>query len=223
MDLTIVTDPICAWCYIGLARLKAALAENPGVGVSIEWLPFELNPDMPAAGLDREAYFIKKFGAERRAEVEALVATAAAGDGLEFDWAVVKRVPNTRKAHMLMQAAALSGVAADLHERLLLAHFRYGRDIGDRSTLVELAVASGMASALAHTALNDPIAAHRIAKLEAEVAAAGIHCVPFFIVDRRHAYAGALSTQQWSAILEDARYDASSTLEHSSTHSGPKS
>ena len=53
LAIVIYSDLICPWCYIGRRRLGQALqivelSEPP----SIVWRPFQLNPDLPKAGLD---------------------------------------------------------------------------------------------------------------------------------------------------------------------------
>ena len=64
IQLDIFSDPICPWCYIGKAYLDRALEANPDHPFQIRWLPFMLNPDMPAAGMDRRAYLEGKFGGQ---------------------------------------------------------------------------------------------------------------------------------------------------------------
>ena len=54
--LDIISDPICPWCYIGKAKLDRALEAAPEHPFEIRWRPFQLNPDMPAGGMDRREY-----------------------------------------------------------------------------------------------------------------------------------------------------------------------
>ncbi len=58
LQLDIVSDAICPWCYIGKRQLERALAmlANDGLHFSLRWNPFQLNPDMPAGGVERAAY-----------------------------------------------------------------------------------------------------------------------------------------------------------------------
>ena len=53
--LDIFSDPICPWCYIGKTLLDRALETRPDHPFSVEWHPFQLNPDMPTGGMDRRA------------------------------------------------------------------------------------------------------------------------------------------------------------------------
>ncbi|MBM4220356.1 MAG: hypothetical protein FJ170_00235 [Gammaproteobacteria bacterium] len=105
IQIQIVSDFVCPWCYVGKRRLEAALASRPGINARISWLPYQLSPDMPREGRDRRAHYAAIFGPERaRTIMEKMVATAAA-DGLVFATAPGARSPNTLAAHRLMYRA----------------------------------------------------------------------------------------------------------------------
>ncbi len=83
VKLDIISDPICPWCYIGKANLDRALEAHPEHPFTIEWHPFQLNPDMPAAGMDRRDYLETKFGGkDKAAAVYARIDEAAKAAGL---------------------------------------------------------------------------------------------------------------------------------------------
>ncbi len=85
IKLDIMSDPICPWCYIGKAHLDRTLAETPDHTFLIEWHPFQLNPDMPAKGMDRRAYLEGKFGGKEGAvRAYAPVEENAEGAGLKI-------------------------------------------------------------------------------------------------------------------------------------------
>ena len=50
----VFSDYACPWCYLGLARLDRAIAEQD---VEVVLLPFPLSPDTPADGRAVRAYF----------------------------------------------------------------------------------------------------------------------------------------------------------------------
>ena len=72
LPIVVYSDVICPWCYVGKRRLEAALSD-PGMpaAVDLAWRPFELNPDMPAEGIERRVYRARKFGEARSAELDA--------------------------------------------------------------------------------------------------------------------------------------------------------
>ena len=86
LAIEIASDVICPWCYIGKRRLEKALALVDGEAQpALRWLPFELNPDLPAGGLPRAEYRRAKFGsAERAKQLDARVAAEGRTVGIEF-------------------------------------------------------------------------------------------------------------------------------------------
>ena len=84
IKLDIISDPICPWCYIGKTYLDRALEEHPNHPFEIEWHPFQLNPGMPAGGMDRRQYLEQKFGGKEAAikvysQIERAAAESQAG------------------------------------------------------------------------------------------------------------------------------------------------
>ena len=67
MNVDIISDTICPWCFVGKRRFERALRERPDVQAEVRWRTFQLNPEMPAEGMDRSDYVNQKFGGEERA------------------------------------------------------------------------------------------------------------------------------------------------------------
>ena len=97
LRIEVASDVICPWCYIGKRRLEKALALLDGaIETRIEWLPFQLNPDMPVKGVARAEYRRAKFGSvEKRRALDARVAQEGAGEGIAFAFDRMQRTPNT--------------------------------------------------------------------------------------------------------------------------------
>ena len=53
MKIKIFSDTICGWCFIGQIKLNKALKDFPEIKFEIEHIPFQLNPNMPIVGIDR--------------------------------------------------------------------------------------------------------------------------------------------------------------------------
>ena len=110
IKLEIISDPICPWCYIGKARLDQAIAETGIDPFDISWRIFQLNPDMPPEGMDRQAYLEAKFGGPAGAErVYSRVRQVAAESGLDLKFDAIPRTPNTFDAHRLIRWAKATG------------------------------------------------------------------------------------------------------------------
>ena len=108
IKLDILSDPICPWCLIGKTHLDRALADHPDHPFVLEWHPFQLNPDMPAGGMDRRAYLEGKFGGKSGADqVYGRIADTARAAGIEIDFDAIRRTPNTLNAHRLIHWAGI--------------------------------------------------------------------------------------------------------------------
>ncbi|MEZ5565335.1 MAG: DsbA family oxidoreductase [Gammaproteobacteria bacterium] len=201
LDIQIVSDLVCPWCYVGKRRLERALAERPGLDVSITWLPFQLSPELPREGRDRAEYYLEKFGSNRAQTIQAAMRQTAADEGLHFETRPGARAPNTLSAHVLLMWA---GERPDtdqneLAERLFAAHHVLGQDIGDPVVLARIAGEVGMDPAGVEADLRGGLDEDRVQALIGEAQRIGVSGVPFFIFDRKYAVSGA---QPPEALLE---------------------
>jgi len=205
--IDVVSDVVCPWCFIGKRHLEAALAGLPeAIGAVVRWHPFELNPDLPAEGVDRKGYLEAKFGGPvRAAEIYARVREAGTRAGLDFRFDAIARQPNTREAHRLIAWAQSRGDAGPLVERLFRAYFQEGRYLGDRDTLAALAADAGCDAGAARAWLESGLGADEIAEAEMRVRALGISGVPFFIFDGRVGLSGAQPRETMREAIAQAR------------------
>src|SRR5690606_9623702 len=112
-----------------LARALTLLGDDPVPAV--RWRPFELNPDLPASGMDRRAYCEAKFGSVERARaLYAQVVAHAEAEGLPPAIERVTRTPNTRRAHVLIELADDHDCQDRVVDALFAAYFVGGGDIG---------------------------------------------------------------------------------------------
>lgn len=202
--LDIFSDPVCPWCYIGKAQLDRALEAHPAHDFVIEWQPFQLNPDLPREGVDRAAYLEAKFGGKvRAAQVYARVEEAAQAAGLVIDFAAMKRMPNTLDAHRLIHWAGLEGRQAAMVAALFAAFFRDGRDIGDATTLVDLAAAVEMDPAVVARLLASDADRAEIAARDTHARARGVSAVPTYVIANRHVLSGAQPVALWGQVIAE--------------------
>jgi len=140
VKLDIFSDPICPWCYIGKTWLDRALSEIGDHPFTIEWHPFQLNPEMPAEGMDRRSYLEAKFGGKDGAVQAYLPVQERAGQaGLQINFDAIAHTPNTLNAHRLIHWAGIEQRQGFVVQRLFEAYFRDGRDIGDPEVLCDIA------------------------------------------------------------------------------------
>jgi predicted DsbA family dithiol-disulfide isomerase len=202
--LEIISDPVCPWCYIGAAQLFRALEARADHTLDVSWRPYQLNPDMPAEGMDRAAYLAEKFGsAERAAEAYARVGDSAEAAGLHIDFGAIGRAPNTLDAHRLIHWAAAEGVQSRVALALFRAYFDRGEDISDRGVLVALAGANGLDRAVIARLLDGDADRETVTEAAEAAARMGVTGVPTFILGSRYVLVGAQPTELWTKVVTE--------------------
>ena len=202
VKLDIISDVICPWCYIGKAHLDKALAAIPDHPFTIEWHPFQLNPDMPAGGMGRREYLEGKFGGKEGAvRAYAPVVKAAEAAGLSIDFEGMKRTPNTIDAHRLIHWAGIEGKQIPMVSALFEAYFKDARDIGDHEVLADVADSVTMDASLVQRLLGSDEDTQTIRDRDAHSRKMGVNSVPTFVVANQHAVPGAQPPEMWEKVI----------------------
>jgi len=204
VKLDILSDPICPWCYIGKTQLERALEKRPDHPFTIEWHPFQLNPDMPADGMDRRAYLEQKFGGKEGAlRVYGQIAEHADSIGLPLNFEGIKRTPNTLNAHRLIHWGGIEGKQTATVNALFRAYFIDGRDIGDAEVLADIGDGVGLDAALIHRLLGTDEDKDMIRDRDAKAREMGVNSVPTHIVNGQHAVPGAQPPELWMQVIDE--------------------
>ena len=204
IKLDIMSDPICPWCYIGKAHLDRALTAHPDHPFEIEWHPFQLNPDMPAEGMDRRAYLEGKFGGKDGAvKAYAPVVENAEKAGLKINFEGMQRTPNTLNAHRLIHWAGIEGRQTAAVSALFKAYFVDTRDIGAADVLADIADSIEMDASVVTRLLATDSDMQDIQDRDAHSRKMGINSVPTFIIGGRHAVPGAQPPELWAKVIAE--------------------
>ena len=205
LQIEVVHDLVCPWCYLGVRRLFRTMRRRPDLLFDLTWRPFLLNPDMPRVGMTRSDYVIRKFGGEDRARrLYASITEIGDAEGVCFRFDRIRRTPSSVDAHRLIRWASRLGRSTEVAEALFAAHFTDGYDIGDHAVLRVIAGSCGLDANQAGAFLRsdddvdavhaDNLRAHRL----------GINGVPCFVVAGRHAIAGAQEPDVIERLLDVA-------------------
>jgi predicted DsbA family dithiol-disulfide isomerase len=192
LDIDVVSDVVCPWCYVGKRRLEQALSQRPDLQATVHWHPFFLDSRIPREGISRAEYISRKFGIHGKLTPmhEKLVGIGAPL-GIDFAFERIERQPNTLDAHRVIAWAQEFGNVAPVADRLFRMFFIEGRDLSDSEALVEAGTAGGLDA----DKLREDLASDRDAELiERQAAAAssgGISGVPFFVFGKKVSVAGA--------------------------------
>jgi len=203
LQVDVIADLICPWCYLGKKRLDNALTAVHGPSL-VTWYPFQINPTMPVEGMPFADYLAIKFGDPERLE-PGLAALTAAGEaeGVTFRFDKMSQVPNTLSAHRLMKLAEDEGAdTSELAENILQGFFEKGLNIADRDVLIEIGAASGLTASAINKTLEDDLSSRIVASQEAQVRQSGVTGVPDFLINKRLFVVGAQSTENLVTVFD---------------------
>ncbi len=203
MRIDIFSDVICPWCFIGKKRLEKALALRPPAELVVQWRAFQLNPDMPAGGMDRKIYLEAKFGGPEAAQrIYDNVRAAGARESIPFAFERIPRTPNTVGAHRLIRFGQRGGKQDEVVSALFQAYFIDGRDIGDATALARIAGEAGLDEAAAARYLAGDEDTEQVLAEDAFARKLGIGGVPCFIFDGKYAVSGAQEPEAFLPVFD---------------------
>jgi predicted DsbA family dithiol-disulfide isomerase len=205
MQLDVISDVICPWCFIGKRKLDAALAQVDDFQINLMWRPFQLDPTTPPEGHDRKQQMIRKFGPDAGKQIFKNVLAAAEGTGINWNFDKITRTPNTLNAHRLIRWAASTGEQHQIAEALFCAYFEHALDIGDVAVLLDIGEKHGLERDL----LVDLFASDRdMEQTRNDDAAArelGVTGVPAFLAGGKFMLMGAQEPEYLNLFLNKAR------------------
>ncbi len=207
ISIDVVSDVACPWCYLGKARLEAAIAEVAGdIVVDVIWRPYQLDPELPPEGVDYMDYLVGKFGSAARVQdAQARITELGREIGLDYNFPAIKRGVNTLDAHRLLHWALIEGpdVQNRLKTLLLKANFTDGLDISDHAVLLDLAGEAGLDRAVMTRLLASDTDKDVVHDEIASARSMGVNGVPFFILDKKYGVSGAQTPDVLTSALRD--------------------
>lgn len=211
LDVEVVFDLVCPWCFLGTRRLRRALDRRPDILAALRWRPFLLNPDLGTGSVQRQDYMARKFGGEERARrLHATMTELGRVEGITFRFDRIRRVPASVDAHRLVRLAAQHGTADALVDALFVAHFCEGADIGDHDTLAHLGERFGLEQRVVLRFLSSSLEVDAVHAENLRAHRLGINGVPCFVVAGRnglgssHAIAGAQEPEVLDRLMDVA-------------------
>ena len=191
MQLDVVSDTVCPWCYIGKKRLDQALVMHGGDGITLAWRPFQLDASIPEGGVDRKAYMEKKFGAERARTVGNTIRELGEAAGITFRFDRIERSPNTLDSHRLVRWAGTAGCQNEMVDILFRRYFEDGEDVGSHDVLLDAANEAGMDVDIVRDLLLKDADKELIRREDAMARQMGIQGVPSFVINSQWVMVGA--------------------------------
>jgi predicted DsbA family dithiol-disulfide isomerase len=201
LQVDVVIDVVCPWCFLGKRRLDKARDLVPDLDLTIRYRPFQLDPTLPPQGKDRTRYMLDKFRDQARIDaahrnLEALGAEV----GIDFAFDRITVAPNTLDAHRVLRWASEAGKGEEAAERLFSLYFSEGADFTKPETLIQAAADVGLDATEVAAKLADGTDRDAVKAEIAFASSVGITGVPCYLVAGKYAISGAQSPE----VLADA-------------------
>ena len=210
IKIDIVSDVACPWCYVGKRRLEKALAQWDGAPVEVEWHPYQLDPNMPVEGLNRDTYLGNKFGDIGRAQqMTDHLTNVGKEEGIDFDFGENWLAVNTLPLHQMLAVAGQEGFKSELKERFLKAYFVETLHLNDIKVLEAIGAEFGWDAEKVNNIIQNQELGKAIQQKIAQYQQRGVSGVPFFIINNQYGISGA----QPSEVFLDA-FKQITTLEN---------
>lgn len=210
VHIDILSDIVCPWCAIGYWRLRRAIeAAGMDEAVSIQWHPFELNPNMSAEGENLRAHLAQKYGTTLEGSIEARRRITELGNELDFAFRYFDEMKmwNTRLAHILIQWALPFGKQTEISEALFRAYFGEGRNVSDSGTLLDIADGVGLDVRKAQQVLEDASWHQTLEQSEMNWLQQGFRGVPVMVFDGNRVLSGAQDIETYQRALSLSAFD----------------
>jgi predicted DsbA family dithiol-disulfide isomerase len=224
LTVEVWSDIACPWCYVGKRRFESALARfEHAARVELVWRAYELDPSAPAVRDDSYVQRLaSKYGrskAEAQGMLDNMVATGAK-EGLRFDFANI-RAGNTFLGHRLLHLARERGVQGQLQERFFRGYFSEGAAVGTPEVALRLAGEAGLDTDEANAVVQTDQFADAVRQDQREARELGVDGVPFFLLGRRYAVAGAQPADLLLRALEQGWQELSLEGDPADEAAGP--
>lgn len=193
LKIEMIHDLVCSWCPIGLRNVQQALRQLDEP-VAVEWyfLPYELNPEMPAQGEEIAQHLMDRYGwsADHQRKYRQDLMKTANQAGLSYDFSKRTHYYSTAAAHRLMHWAAMVGKQVEVNEALIQSYFTDGVDIGQADNLWPVLEALGLDAQQAKTEMESAQFQQQLAQKYARVQAMKLAGAPAHIFNGRQKLSG---------------------------------
>ena len=204
LKIDIVSDIVCPWCAIGFKKLSKAMEDlNEEILFEVNWKPYELHPEIPTEGFNKEEYYKIKFGNSNGSRDSFnYINEEGKKAGVEFNFDKSKKLPNTFLAHRLLWFSRSKDIQDVIAEALFHAYFAEGRDIGSIHELISLATENGLQKSEIEDFFKTSIGSDEILREELRAREMKIFSVPTYIFNKKYLLVGGQETDTFKAYMK---------------------
>lgn len=206
IEIKIVSDVVCPWCFVGKRQLTQAMELlKDEYHFEITYLPFELSPGISVEGVNFKQYITEKFGDfEQFIARTSMLNERGAALGINFQIPKIEVSPNTFPIHLVIQYAHQFGLQSVVTEAFFKAYFEELIDLSKTENILAIAKAAGLDEELLSAALKSEDLASQTKDLQDKVLALGITGVPFYIIDNQYGLSGAVPVEELVSAIRQA-------------------
>lgn len=209
LTVDVVGDFTCPWSFLGTRRVAQALEAVQGLPLPPLWRWHGFRLPRPEA--DARSAWDAHLAARLPPGVSVAMAEAALTEagrplGIDFDFAAIRSVPDTTRAHALAHMAAREALHGEFVDAVFRGYFEHGIDINDAAQLAAIGRSVGLSAAAlaefsASTALDTEVAAEH-----ARLSALGVTNVPNLLLNGAVLVPGSAEVATYVQALDQALF-----------------
>jgi predicted DsbA family dithiol-disulfide isomerase len=206
LQIDIISDVVCPWCYIGKKKLDQALTSLPDdIEIKIDWRPFQLAPEIPDEGSNFKEHLSAKFGSIQQLD-SMFQRLKGIGEsvGINFQMDAIQTTPNTLKLHALLEEARSTGLQTEFSMKLFKAYFEEGKNLSDPEIVKSIWKEMGWELETFDSIWSDSESKSEIKREIEYYQRNGISGVPFFIIDNQFGVSGAQDSSVFLDFIQKA-------------------
>ncbi len=179
LKVTVYSDYICPFCYVGHHRLMRL---RDSYELKINWRFLEIHPETSAEG---EPVDSLQYPSEQWQKMLANLTRIAEEENIPLSQLTF--ITNSKDALLLSEASKQCGRETfyALHEKLFKAYFVEGKNIGNKNTLKEIALANGIDEKIIESAWADDVHQKQLLSNFESARAHNVQSVPSFIFGQK--------------------------------------
>jgi predicted DsbA family dithiol-disulfide isomerase len=191
VDITIITDTTCPWCYIAKKRLEHAAGAFPDFKFRVNYVPYVLGFRHPDAAernpedtcCEYRDFLMKTCGGDQAERMLGALIKAGENVGIRFD-TNRNMAADTVPSHCLVQYAKAKGKQDQVVEAIFKHYFCDRADITRPEVLAEIGRECGLDPQEVAEVCNRADCREHISNLAQQCRDRGITSVPTFIFTR---------------------------------------
>ena len=142
IQIDVISDTMCPWCWVGKRGLEKALELSPNIEAKVNWHPFFLDKNLPEEGKPVDDYYLQNYGDPKVGDSMApQLVKAGKRCGIDFEshFVGLERYRPTIRSHRLIALAKEQDKEDTMVEALFHMYYEEGKHLNSIEHLVETA------------------------------------------------------------------------------------